>query len=172
MSQPKITTWIKPLQNQMAVSSSDQCSIIFAGDFYQAAGSSITNVSSVLEKSLSDEIRSASAAGINLEGPLAGNGKPIPKVGPHLHLHRRGPAILKELGFDIVTLANNHIMDYGPAALEDTIQTCRAAGLQTVGAGLDSERAMQPINRENRAGPDVRNTGQVRHTALGCRPVC
>jgi poly-gamma-glutamate synthesis protein (capsule biosynthesis protein) len=145
MSQPKITTWIKPLPDQMAVSSSDQCSIIFAGDFYQAAGSSITNVSSVFEKSLSDEIRSASAAGINLEGPLAGNGKPIPKVGPHLRLHRRSPATLKELGFNIVTLANNHLMDYGPAALEDTIQTCRAAGLQTVGAGLDSERAMQPI---------------------------
>ena len=38
-------------------------------------------------------------------------------------------------GFDFVSLANNHIMDYGPDALEDTMAILREHGIAYAGAG-------------------------------------
>ena len=43
--------------------------------------------------------------------------------------------VFKELGIDIVTLANNHAMDYGTDALLDTCDTLDKAGIRRVGAG-------------------------------------
>ena len=40
--------------------------------------------------------------------------------------------VFKELGIDIVTLANNHAMDYGTDALLDTCDTLDKAGIRRV----------------------------------------
>ena len=45
---------------------------------------------------------------------------------------------------DIVTLANNHALDYGAEALTDTFEALEHAQIAYVGAGADIERAMQP----------------------------
>jgi poly-gamma-glutamate synthesis protein (capsule biosynthesis protein) len=47
-------------------------------------------------------------------------------------------------GFDVLTLANNHAVDFGRAALLDTIHAVRAAGMETIGAGASSWRARRP----------------------------
>jgi Bacterial capsule synthesis protein PGA_cap len=47
-------------------------------------------------------------------------------------------------GFDVLTLANNHTVDYGPDALLDTIRSVRAAGIQSIGAGSDESQARRP----------------------------
>lgn len=52
--------------------------------------------------------------------------------------------IMKELGTDIVLLANNHCYDYGPDAFYDTLDTLTAAGIPYVGAGRNLQEAMQP----------------------------
>ena len=44
----------------------------------------------------------------------------------------------------MLTLANNHSVDYGDAALLDTIGTARLAGLETVGAGANESAARRP----------------------------
>ena len=54
-------------------------------------------------------------------------------------------AVLKELGVDIVKLANNHVYDYGKEALLDTFTTLEEAGISYVGAGRNLEAAMQPV---------------------------
>ena len=51
---------------------------------------------------------------------------------------------LKELGVDIVLLANNHVFDYGEDALLDTLDTLKAAGIPYVGAGRDLAEASRP----------------------------
>jgi poly-gamma-glutamate synthesis protein (capsule biosynthesis protein) len=54
------------------------------------------------------------------------------------------PAALKAEGIGLVGLANNHMMDYTPAGLRDTLQALRQAELPEVGAGLKLE-AEQPF---------------------------
>ena len=52
---------------------------------------------------------------------------------------------LQFAGFDLVSLSNNHILDYGPLALEDTLAELSAAAVQTIGAGMDDTEAYQPV---------------------------
>jgi len=47
-------------------------------------------------------------------------------------------------GFDVVTLANNHIMDFGEGGLLSTIQTLDRIGIKHCGAGQDLHEAHQP----------------------------
>jgi poly-gamma-glutamate synthesis protein (capsule biosynthesis protein) len=44
-----------------------------------------------------------------------------------------------------VTLANNHVLDFGPDALEDTVTHLRSAGVSAVGAGPDESAARRPV---------------------------
>lgn len=57
-------------------------------------------------------------------------------------------SILKELGVDIVKLANNHVYDYGKQALLDTFDTLENAEIAYVGAGRNLEEAMEPVYME------------------------
>jgi poly-gamma-glutamate synthesis protein (capsule biosynthesis protein) len=57
------------------------------------------------------------------------------------------PAALEavaQAGFDIVTLAGNHVFDAGPEGVNDTVRHARAAGLATAGAGADLAAAQAP----------------------------
>lgn len=54
-------------------------------------------------------------------------------------------AYLTGLGVDIVSLANNHAYDYGPTALEDTLDTLRETGIPYVGAGRNIDEARRPV---------------------------
>jgi poly-gamma-glutamate capsule biosynthesis protein CapA/YwtB (metallophosphatase superfamily) len=47
-------------------------------------------------------------------------------------------------------LANNHMMDYGPEALADTLKTCDEADIARCGAGLDLEEACRPLTLDVR----------------------
>jgi hypothetical protein len=81
-------------------------------------------------------LQSAALRIINLECPLTDRGHRIVKAGPHL---RSSPPVVNALAYasiDVVTLANNHIMDYGPDGLRDTLEVCRSHGIETVGADL------------------------------------
>lgn len=52
---------------------------------------------------------------------------------------------LKDMGVDLVSLANNHAYDYGPEALADTLDTLRGAGIPYVGAGRNIGEARKPV---------------------------
>ena len=53
--------------------------------------------------------------------------------------------IFQELGLDLVTLANNHALDFGMDALLDTCDTLDQAGIYHVGAGRNLEEACKPV---------------------------
>lgn len=64
------------------------------------------------------------------------------------YLYRSSPETLPafvEAGFDLVTLANNHILDYGVEGLRDTIAHLDKADIKHVGAGEDEIEAYQPV---------------------------
>ena len=79
----------------------------------------------------------------NAEIPLTERGSPADKF----VAWRTGPAVarrMRELGFDLVSLANNHALDYGPEGVFDTIVAFHAAGIDTVGAGPTLGDALAP----------------------------
>ena len=63
-------------------------------------------------------------------------------------------------GFDVLTLANNHTVDFGRDALLDTLKAVHAAGIQTIGAGATDLQARRPaIVAQPEVGPPA--TGAV-----------
>ncbi len=88
-------------------------------------------------------LQSADLAMANLECVLATQGNPLNK--PYLiRAHPSWGQALVEADFDLVTLANNHALDFGPAALDGTLATLQALGIATVGAGASAEAAHRP----------------------------
>ena len=82
----------------------------------------------------------------NLEGPLtAGGATETPKK----YVFRSPPdkiaPALARAGFNIVSLANNHSLDYGPQGLEDTRAALEKAGIHGVGAGRNLAEARTPV---------------------------
>lgn len=51
---------------------------------------------------------------------------------------------LTDAGFNLISVASNHAMDWGPDALVDTVDHLRAAGVTAVGAGANLEEAREP----------------------------
>lgn len=92
-----------------------------------------------------DEYRQADLAMVNLETPLTTATDPLPgkqfsfKSDPEL-----ATKILTDGGVDIVTLANNHAMDYQEAGLTETLNTLSQAGIEHVGAGQTVQDARRP----------------------------
>jgi hypothetical protein len=64
--------------------------------------------------------------------------------GQHTRLHPRFASVWKAAGIDVVSLASNHAMDWGPDALIDTIDMFREMGKTVIGAGRDEEEARKP----------------------------
>jgi Bacterial capsule synthesis protein PGA_cap len=54
------------------------------------------------------------------------------------------PPMRAVAGFDVLTLANNHSVDFGRGALIDTLRYVRAAGIEPIGAGANASQAHRP----------------------------
>lgn len=81
---------------------------------------------------------------INLENPLTERGTKIEKK----YNYRAKPdyvQILLNSGIDIVTLANNHIYDYGESGIYDTIKHLDENNIYYVGAGRNQNEARHPV---------------------------
>ncbi len=90
----------------------------------------------------------------NLEGPLSTRGTKVSGKPDNLIFEGPPKAVesLTSAGIDVVALANNHAMDYGAPAVEDTLGTLDAAGIAHAGAGMDRADAWKPaiIERKGR----------------------
>ena len=88
-------------------------------------------------------LRSADFSVVNLETAITSRGTPQPKT-----YHFRAPpaafTALGDAGIDLVTMANNHVLDYGPAGLADTLAAARAARFPHVGIGVNAAAAWAP----------------------------
>lgn len=76
----------------------------------------------------------------NLEGPISERGEDEGAVYSFRMTEKTATAI-KQSGFDILSIANNHIGDWGAKAVFDTLFYLKNAGLKYAGAGLSSEEA-------------------------------
>lgn len=98
-----------------------------------------------IDSQLETIIKSCDFAVCNLEAPIQHeNMQKIKKAGPYLYQARESIKYLKEKGFNICSLANNHIYDYGQKGLEYTIREIISNGMDFIGAGLNFENAYLP----------------------------
>src|SRR5690625_730417 len=91
-------------------------------------------------------IQASDLSFVNLECVLTEYDKPIRKSGPAL---KASPECIEPLThFDVVGLANNHILDFGAQGVNDTIKLCNQNGIPTVGAGANLEEAQRVFYTE------------------------
>ena len=87
-----------------------------------------------------DVLGGSDIAFVNLESPLTAGGEPARK-----DFVFRGPPAgaqgIRDAGIDIVTLGNNHALDYGVPGLRDTWAALTAAGISQTGSGENETAA-------------------------------
>ena len=132
--------------------SPDQITLSFVGDVGFAKGYATINKyhgnGDDIHKSIDDGVlsmmQSADIMMANNEFPYSDRGTPTPNKTYTFRADPKDVHIMKDMGVDIVGLANNHAYDYGPDALIDTIDTLNDAHLPFVGAGKNIDEAMRP----------------------------
>ena len=80
----------------------------------------------------------------NLEVPLTDNETPISKCGPNLIAPTSTIKGYEAIGADILTLANNHILDQGEQGLESTCRILTENGIDYLGVGMTPAEATKP----------------------------
>lgn len=122
-------------------------SLVFVGDIMlaRAVGDVITrnNDPNFPFVRSAPAIAAADLAFANLESPISDRGQNQGSI----YSFRADPTVVGGLllsGFDVFSLANNHIWDYGAAALTDTVSRLTKAGIKTIGAGTDEQQANEP----------------------------
>lgn len=81
---------------------------------------------------------------INFEFPIVlTEGKPIKKCGPNLKGQKSSIDAIKYAGFNVCTLANNHILDQGEVCCMDTKRLLEESGIKTVGVGKNIYEASE-----------------------------
>jgi poly-gamma-glutamate capsule biosynthesis protein CapA/YwtB (metallophosphatase superfamily) len=90
-----------------------------------------------------DYLKAADFCYMNCEMSLTAGGMRIEKT-VNLRSSPDRAAELATLGIDAVTLANNHMLDWGHAGLFDTMAALDAAGIPHVGAGATVSEALRP----------------------------
>jgi poly-gamma-glutamate capsule biosynthesis protein CapA/YwtB (metallophosphatase superfamily) len=91
-----------------------------------------------------DEYRQADIAMVNLENPLTTATHPLPDKQFNFKANPASVSVLKDGGIDLVTLANNHTMDFQAPGLVETLETLNKAGIQSIGAGRNRTEARRP----------------------------
>jgi poly-gamma-glutamate synthesis protein (capsule biosynthesis protein) len=89
-------------------------------------------------------LQAADLTMVNLETAITDRGTPQPK-----QYHFRAPitafSALAAAGVDVVTMSNNHVLDYGQVGLADTLDNGRRASFPFVGIGRDAAEAYAPL---------------------------
>lgn len=82
---------------------------------------------------------------LNNEYSYSLQGKPLNGKAYTFRADPKRVEVLQQLGVDAVTLANNHVYDYGREAMLDTFTVLEEAGIPYFGAGANLQRAMEPL---------------------------
>ena len=122
--------------------------VVFSGDIllssYVLNNYEKSGINGILSEELQSEMQNADITMVNEEFPFSNRGTQAQDKQFTFRVDPGYVKILQEMGIDVVTVANNHALDYGTDALSDTFQTLDNAGIAYVGAGDNLERASQP----------------------------
>jgi poly-gamma-glutamate synthesis protein (capsule biosynthesis protein) len=85
----------------------------------------------------------ADVAVVNLETAITDRGVEQPKI-YHFRASPRALVALQRAGVDVVSMANNHAVDYGPDGLSDTLAAQAASPIPVIGIGPNAAKAFAP----------------------------
>lgn len=120
--------------------------IIIAGDLFIADD---FRSQDLIDKSVIDLFETADYKIVNLEAPITEDNpkNKIIKTGPHLRMSSNTiMPYLHHLKIDAVTMANNHILDYGNKGVTDTFKELVDHKIKYIGAGNDLTEAKKPLS--------------------------
>ena len=111
---------------------------------------------------IADTLQKADLAFGNLESVISDKGENLGSI----FSFRAKPESVEGLlfaGFDVLSVANNHSLDYGIEAFTDSMERMRHSGIATVGGGITKEGAHTPVMK------DIKGTkiGFLGYTNLG-----
>ena len=126
------------------LAASGDITLAFAGDVHFAGRvSRLLRDPAITFGPITSVLKSADFTAVNLETPVTSRGQPQPKT-YHFATTPGAFTALRVAGVDLVTMANNHILDYGRTGLADTLAAAKAAHFPYVGAGVNAAAAWSP----------------------------
>jgi poly-gamma-glutamate capsule biosynthesis protein CapA/YwtB (metallophosphatase superfamily) len=127
----------------------DPIQVVMVGDTSLARGVEMATDLQGMDyplREVSPWLQAADLAVGNYEGVIAAEGVGKMRVpGYRMRTNPEAAAALMRGGFNLLNLANNHTMDYGPDGLKATLSALHAVGIQTVGAGPTGPEARNPV---------------------------
>ena len=126
--------------------------ILFAGDYVPR-----NRLLPIVEKGdyeyvfgeVRDIISKIDYAVLNFESPIAEESdRSISKCGPNLRCTTNAVDAIRYAGFKCATLANNHVRDFGDAAVARTMECLKAQGVDYVGAGKSIDDATKVLYKK------------------------
>ena len=125
---------------------------VFAGDILFDSGYSVMTkiqqnggMSGVMSADLLSEMQNADITMVNNEFPYTNTGTPTAGKQYTFHADPASVSLLRDMGVDAVSVANNHSYDYGETGLVNTLTTLEGAGIAHVGAGRNIDEASRII---------------------------
>ncbi len=128
--------------------------LLFGGDIYLSdtflEAYDTAGIYGILEEEVVTLMTDADITMANQEFAFSDRGTPMEEKQYTFRISPSRVKLFQEMGIDIVSLANNHALDFGTAALEDSFETLDQAGILYAGAGKNLSRAkeMQTITIE------------------------
>ncbi len=140
-------------QGRSALGAGPDITLAFAGDvhFTGRTAALLTDPARAFGP-ISSVLGSADLTMLNLETAVTSRGVPQPKT-YHFRTTPAAFTALRDAGVDLVTMANNHVLDYGRTGLADTIAAARAARFPVVGIGDNATAAWAPYVTTIRGTP-------------------
>jgi poly-gamma-glutamate synthesis protein (capsule biosynthesis protein) len=123
---------------------SPDITLAFAGDVHFTSRTArLLNDPATAFGPITSLLSSADLTMVNLETAVTTRGTPQPKT---YHFRTPGTAFsaIRAAGIDVVTMANNHVLDYGQLGLADTLAAAKAAHFPYVGIGTSANAAWAP----------------------------
>lgn len=129
-----------------------EVSLVFTGDIYLSPyiqeNYDRGGIGEIIGADVWDELTNADILMVNEEFPFGTGGTPAEDKQFTFRVDPRYSQIFTELGVDVVTLANNHVLDYGTEVLMQTFQVLKEKGISYTGAGQNKEEAKALITIE------------------------
>jgi hypothetical protein len=132
------------VKHRHPVAASGDVTLAFAGDVHFAGRvARLLKDPATTFDPITSVLKSADFTAVNLETPVTSRGQPQPKT-YHFATTPVAFTALRDAGVDLVTMANNHILDYGQTGLADTLAAAKATHFPYVGAGVNAAAAWAP----------------------------
>jgi poly-gamma-glutamate synthesis protein (capsule biosynthesis protein) len=122
--------------------------IVIAGDWAPIRGfrDTILENPEAVYGDVLPELKAGHLRVVNLECPLVDEGRPVHKSGAVLKGESAHIAGLTAVPFEVTTLGNNHVFDYGIDAFRKTMDLLLENGIKSTGAGTTLAEAVKPAN--------------------------